>query len=71
MDCQCTRGAWNCASRPVVTQALADNGNTLSASSANSADAVPSYGIALIVLGALILVMLLVVIVQLVVFVRS
>jgi CHASE3 domain sensor protein len=50
---------------------LADNGNTLSASSANAADAVPSYGIALIVLGALILVMLLVVIVQLVVFVRS
>jgi hypothetical protein len=72
MNCVCNRdGSWNCASPPVVAQALAENGNTLAASSGNSDSAMPSYGVVLIVLGALVLVMLLVVVIQLVALIRS
>jgi hypothetical protein len=70
-NCVCNaNGAWNCVSQPTIAQALAENGNTLSASS-SSADSMPSYAVALIVIGALVLVMLLVVIVQLVALIRS
>jgi len=71
MSCICSRGgSWNCVGQLQTALALADNGNTL-ASSSSTSDSIPSYGVALIVVGALVLVMLLVVIVQLVALIRS
>jgi len=70
MNCVCRAGTWSCVGVPqVISQALAEDGNAFAGSS--NSDAVPSYAVALIVIGTLILVMLLVVVVQLVVFVRS
>jgi hypothetical protein len=67
MNCVCNaNGAWNCA-RPIA-QAAVDVGNTFASS---SSDSVPSYAVALIVIGALVLVMLLVVIIQLVALIRN